>query len=200
MFRLVNGFFLIFIFVACHLFVFPMFLAASDKVTLNQIPSSLTASRSIVESIVEGFQQVCDDMYKGLDSSFDKTKKNTVELYPQDFYDIQINSAGKMATVIFAGFYCPGFGGHPFGGSGGSPTFIIVDGKTFKTDLARGVFSVTESDLTFINIFLHGMNCKNSDNGESMPGYKGCVNVTIWDDELKTFYGHNNILKLVGTN
>ena len=199
MFRPINWFVLIVIFVISHSFVLPTFLAASQRVTLNQLPYSLTASRSTVESIVEGFQQVCDKEYEGQSSSFDKTKKGTVELYPQDFYDIQISPEGKMATVIIAGFYCPGLG-HPFSGSGGSPTFIIADGKTFKTDLARGVFSITENELTFINIFLHGIFCKNSDNGESMPGYKGCINVTIWDDELKTFYGHNNILKLVGTN
>lgn len=199
MFRPVNWFVLIVIFVISHSFVFPTFLAASQRVTLNQLPYSLTASRSTVENIVEGFQQVCDEEYEGQSSSFDKTKRDTVELYPQDFYDIQISPEGKMATVIIAGFYCPGLG-HPFSGSGGSPTFIIADGKTFKTDLARGVFSITENELTFINIFLHGIFCKNSDNGESMPGYKGCINVTIWDDELKTFYGHNNILKLVGTN
>jgi hypothetical protein len=139
--------------------------AASNTDIVNQIVASFSAECSALQ----------DDAQNG---------ETFYELVPvivsdESIYEIQITSNGKMATVLFSDFSCPGVGASSWCGSSGCEVFIIVDGVSYET---RGwkPFTVAHGEEVLVMLPRSGGAC-GIENGAP------CYTVTIWNENDKEF-------------
>lgn len=157
------------------------------------VPNGLSASRSLIDPIIDIYQRECDEAIRNDLNTTNLFENSPIVIQPSNFYDIEINSERLLATVVHAGFRC-GDLGYFWSGSGGSPLYIIAGGRIFEHWLSHRPFSITRERETFVMIPKHGTACDASDSELSVPGADTCYAVSIWNDDLKTFYGFNNVL------
>lgn len=142
----------------------------------------------IIETIVAQYSIECSSLH-------DAASGVKVELKDDQVTRHRLLQDGSTLLVVEASFYCKDFG-HPWSGSAGSPTYLIIKGKAYE--IVRGsvsTFHVNES-TTVINIWHHGSNCKSIE-GDIISGSKPCFSAIYWDEVTETFswFAGENIIK-----
>lgn len=157
------------------------------------------AGPTALDAIMADYEGQCQAMQSELltdiDAALDATPpKGILEIDDDSIYEIEIDNAGKIATVVYASFGCPNFG-HPWCGVGGGCTsFLIVDDTFFEWKGGGRPQMVKGEDTVLIAKVVGGFSCKD---GHGVDGFGAapCYEVIVWDDLGGTFWSSNGNLK-----
>ena len=143
-----------------------------------------------IQEIVSQYSTECGEFH-------DKSENKHVELRNDQITRHKLLQDQSTLLVLDASFQCEDFG-HPWSGSAGSPTYLVIKGKAYE--IVRGsvsTFHVNES-TTVINIWHHGSNCK-SIASDIISGSKPCFSAIYWDEVTETFnwFAGGNIVRQV---
>lgn len=161
---------------------------------------SAYAGPSALEVIMDDYEGQCQDMQSELLTDIDvgleaTPSKGILEIGDDAIYEIEIDNAGKIATVVYASFACPNFG-HPWCGVGGSCTsYLIVDDTVFEWNGGGRPEMVRGEDTALIAKVVGGFGCKDG-NGADGFGAAPCYEVIVWDEMGETFWSSNGGLEL----
>lgn len=149
--------------------------AQAEDFSLLQLPPE---HESAVENVLNMYHSECSEILNGVPSR--------VLYSAENFQVFTLNQGGTIVTAIEAGFECPGFG-FPWSGSSGSPTYLIIDGRTFETERGYPYFFNISDEITLINLWHGGTNCKAHD-GSQYPNSEPCFTSLYWNNELKVLF------------
>jgi len=146
--------------------------AKAEDLSFLQLPSE---HEHAVEKILNVYHKECSE---------NLNNEPTQVIYSEDNFKVfKLIQGGTIVTAIEAGFECPGFG-FPWSGSSGSPTYLIIDGRIFETARGYPYFFNISDEITLINLWHGGTNCKAHD-GSQYPNSEPCFTSLYWNNELK---------------
>lgn len=157
------------------------------------------ANQTAVEIIISNYDRQCQAMQAqvlpGIDDDLNAQPNQGILTINEDtIYEVIINTAGKTATVVHTSFGCSNFG-YPWCGIGGNCTsYLIVDDSVFEWEGGGMPQSFTGSNTVLIAKSVSGYSCKDG-NGDNGFGAAPCYGMTVWDEELGTFWSSNSHIK-----
>jgi hypothetical protein len=160
---------------------------------------SASANQTAVDIIVANYDRQCQAMQAqvlpSIDADLDApSPKGILKINDGSIYEVLIDKTGKTATVVHASFGCSNFG-YPWCGMGGNCTsYLIVDDTVFEWEGGGMPQSVAGSNTVLIAKSVSGYTCKD-ENGDNGFGASPCYEVTVWDEELGTFWSSNSHIK-----
>ena len=162
-------------------FVATVALVVFQKVALAEPFDYKNLSKSdikAIQNIVTQYSAECSEFHGNLEDKH-------VELRDDQIIRHRLLQDQSTLLVLEASFQCEGFG-HPWSGSAGSPTYLIIKGRAFEI-VSGGVstFHINES-ATVINVWHHASNCKSIES-DDIDGAKPCFSAIYWDGVSETF-------------
>jgi hypothetical protein len=157
------------------------------------------AGPTALEALMADYEGRCQAMQSELlpdiDAELDAPPpKGILEIDNDAIYEIEIDNAGKTATVVYTSFRCTNFG-YPWCGAGGNCTsYLIVDDKLFEWIGGGRPETVKGADTVLIARVVDGYSCKDG-NGADGFGAAPCYEVIVWDDERGTFWSSDGDLQ-----
>jgi len=108
-----------------------------------------------------------------------------------NFYDIQIDKLGKMATVFYGAVACSEYG-YAWSGSGGSKYFLFVDDEIFH-GWGGAPYSIEYERGFHVILPRSGSACDTSDD-MLLANADVCHGIANWDEALHVFNSIGNQL------
>lgn len=149
-------------------------------------------ARASINTIIEGYNHSChaeQSELPNIDEDPIEPSAMLVSLDPINVYDIQVDEAGTVATVLYPEFHCQNVG-YGWCGTGGCGFYLVVDDKIFHRAGGFQPQSATTSgpygNRTLVVFGIHGGGCEDAD-GRGGAGVDPCYGVAVWNQHSQTF-------------
>jgi len=155
------------------------------------VPISISAPTDLVDMVLDDFQARCNEAVYNDNNAFDTQFPAELTTHNDNFFDIQIDKTGKLATVIYGAFACSEYG-YMWTGSGGSNYFLIVDDEIYQG--WGGIpYSIEYDDGYHVILPRSGIACETSDY-MLIATAGACNGIANWDETLHVFNSIGNQL------
>ena len=155
------------------------------------VPLHIVAKPEMIDRVLDDYQQQCNDMVLADKDAFDVPLPAKLLMDRDNFYDIQIDKLGKVATVFYGAVACSEYG-YAWSGSGGSKYFLFVDDEIFH-GWGGAPYSIEYESGFHIILPRSGGACDTSDN-MLLANSDVCHGIANWDDSLHVFNSIGNQL------
>lgn len=149
-----------------------------------------------ISKIIDSYNKSChaeQSEFPTIDEDPIDPSKMLVSLDPINVYDIQIDQAGTVATVLYPEFHCKNVG-YGWCGTGGCGFYLVVDDKIFHR---AGGFQPQPATIsghygtqTVVVFGIHGSGCEDAD-GKGGAGVDPCYSIVAWDEHRQTFFSRD---------
>jgi hypothetical protein len=153
-----------------------------------------------ISKIIDSYNKSChaeQPEFPSIDEDPIESSAMLVSLDPINVYDIQIDEAGTVATVLYPEFRCQNVG-YGWCGTGGCGFYLVVDDKIFKREGGFQPQSATisgpDGNQTVVVFGIHGGGCEDAD-GRGGAGVDPCYGVAVWNEHIQTFFSRDGAIK-----
>lgn len=158
-------------------------------------------NQTIIDGLISKYQSQCNAEqanFRGIDDDLDAPLVGVLTLQEDNIYQIEIDTSGKQATVLYPEFHCTNVG-WGWCGTGGCGFYIVVDGVLFQRQVSFAPQSITVptpiGERKLIIYPLHGTGCKTA-NQQQGYGSDPCYATASWSERSKTFYSRDTGFQL----
>jgi len=155
------------------------------------VPLNVVAKPELIDHVLDEYQHQCNDMVLADEDAFDVPLPAKLLMDQDNFYDIQIDKLGKVATVFYGAVACSEYG-YAWSGSGGSKYFLFVDDEIFH-GWGGAPYSIEYESGFHIILPRSGGACDTSDN-MLLANSDVCHGIANWDESLHVFNSIGNQL------
>lgn len=184
---------------SCPALLSTLALAGSLCATSAHADDTSPENKATIDSILAGYQAECtaeQAYYRTTEEDEASSQVGELKVPEGTIYQIDLDVAGKTATVIYPEFRCEN-AGWKWCGTGGCGFHLVVDGMNFqRKDGFRPQsirFPTPIGEDVAVIYAVHGTQCK-TPSEEYVTGSDYCYSTAIWNEPLGTFLSRDERL------
>lgn len=155
-----------------------------------------------VEQVLNYYRSECAAIIgdeRDVDADLDKIISDPLSVPEDAIYEISLSSSGTIATVVYAGFGCEGYGAS-WCGSAGCASYVIVGEQIFGPLRGGRPFTTTfttpyGNERTLLLLGISGGACGDG-YGERRINSDPCYMSAVWDEQNQTFRANGDLVVL----
>ena len=155
------------------------------------VPLNVIAKPELIDRVLDDYQRQCNAMVLTDEDAFDVPLPAKLFMAEENFYDIQIDKFGKLATVFYGAIGCSEYG-DAWSGTGGSRYFLFVDDEIYH-GWGGAPYSIEYDRGFHVILPRSGGACDTSDD-MLLANADICHGIANWDESLHVFNSIDNQL------